>query len=91
MSDTTSTPSISDLESEVTLTRAELAGTADELAARLAPKRQIADAKEGARKVWRDALGTDPGADPANRNRSRAILASGVGALALAALLIVRR
>lgn len=91
MSDSTSTPSIAALETEVELTRAELAGTADELAARLNPQRQVADAKAGAQKVWRDAIGTDPAADPANKNRARGLLAAGVGVLALAVAMMVRR
>ncbi|WP_454049931.1 DUF3618 domain-containing protein [Cellulomonas sp. Marseille-Q8402] len=91
MSGTTPHPSITALETEVALTRAELAGTADELAARLSPQRQVADAKANARKLVRDAVGTDPAADPANRNRARAVLAAGVGVLALAVVLIVRR
>lgn len=91
MSDSTSTPSIAALETEVELTRAELAGTADELAARLSPQRQVADAKAGAQKVWRDAIGTDPAADPANKNRARGLLAAGVGVLALAVAMMVRR
>lgn len=91
MSDTTRKPSIPELETEVELTRAELAGTADALAARLSPQRQVADAKAGARKVWRDAIGTDPAADPVNKNRARAVLAAGVGVVALAVVLLVRR
>lgn len=91
MSDSTSTPSIAALETEVELTRAELAGTADELAARLSPQRQVADAKAGAQKVWRDAIGTDPAADPANKNHARGLLAAGVGVLALAVAMMVRR
>jgi len=91
MSDTTPKPSISDLETEIALTRAELAGTADALAARLSPRRQVADAKAGASKLVRDAVGTDPAADPANRGRARIVLAAGVGAVVLAVVLIARR
>ncbi|GEL46026.1 DUF3618 domain-containing protein [Cellulomonas hominis] len=91
MSDTTPKPSISDLETEIALTRAELAGTADALAARLSPKRQAADVKAGAQKLVRDAVGTDPAADPANRDRARILLAAGVGAVVLAVVLIARR
>jgi hypothetical protein len=91
MSDSTPHPSIAALETEVELTRAELAGTADELAARLSPQHQVAEAKAGAQKLWRDAVGTDPAADPGNQNRARGVLAAGVGVLALAAVLIIRR
>lgn len=84
-------PTITALEAEVALTRAELAGTADALAERLSPQRQVADARARAQKLWRDAIGTDPAADPANRNRARGILAAGVGALALVVVLAVRR
>ncbi|MEN1975041.1 DUF3618 domain-containing protein [Cellulomonas olei] len=91
MSDSTPKPSIADLESEIVLTRAELAGTADALAARLSPKRQVADARAGAEKLLRDAVGTDPAADPANRGRARAVLAAGVGGLALLVVLAIRR
>ncbi|HEY0216351.1 MAG TPA: DUF3618 domain-containing protein [Cellulomonas sp.] len=90
MSDTTK-PTIADLEAEIVLTRAELAGTADELAARLDPRRQAADAAEAGRKLVRDAVGTDPAADPAKRVRSRTVLVVGVGVVALAVVLLVRR
>jgi len=92
MSDsTTPKPSIAALETEIELTRAELAGTADALAERLSPQRQVADARARAEKLWRDAIGTDPAADPANRNRARGVLAAGVGALALVVALAIRR
>ncbi|WP_217614563.1 DUF3618 domain-containing protein [Cellulomonas sp. GbtcB1] len=92
MSDSpTPKPTITALEAEVLLTRAELAGTADALAERLSPKRQVADARAAAEKIWRDAVGTDPAADPANKNRARGILAGAVGALALVVVLAVRR
>jgi hypothetical protein len=84
-------PTIAELEAEILLTRAALAGTADELAARLDPRRQAADAAENAKKLVRDAVGTDPAADPARRARSRVVLAVGVGAVALAVVLLVRR
>ena len=91
MSDSTRKPTITELEAEILLTRAELAGTADALAARLSPQRQVADAKAGASRLWRDAVGTDPAADPANRGRARAVLAVGVGVVALTVVLLVRR
>lgn len=91
MSDTTPKPSVSDLEAEIALTRAELAGTADALASRLSPKHQVAGAKAGAQKLVRDAVGTDPAADPGNRDRARILLAAGVGALVLAVVLVARR
>lgn len=91
MSDSTPKPTIGDLETEIALTRAQLAGTADALAARLSPQRQVADAKAGASKLVRDAVGTDPAADPANRSRARIVLAAGVGAVVLAVVLIARR
>jgi hypothetical protein len=84
-------PTVADLEAEILRTRAELAGTADELVARLDPRRQAAEASESARRLVRDAVGTDPAADPARRTRSRLVLAAGVGAVALAVVLLVRR
>lgn len=91
MSDTTPKPSVADLEAEVTLTRAELAATADALSARLNPKRQAADAAAGAKRIVRDAVGTDPAADPSNRDRARIILAAGVGVAVLAVVVLIRR
>jgi hypothetical protein len=91
MSDSTPKPTIGDLETEIALTRAQLAGTADALAARLSPQRQVADVKAGASKLVRDAVGTDPAADPANRNRARIVLAAGVGAVVLTVVLLGRR
>ncbi len=91
MSDSTPKPTIGDLETEVALTRDQLAGTADALAARLSPQRQVADVKAGARKLVRDAVGTDPAADPTNRDRARIVLAAGVGAVVLAVVLLARR
>ncbi|RMI13928.1 DUF3618 domain-containing protein [Cellulomonas triticagri] len=92
MSETeTPAPTIPQLEAEVLLTRAELAGTADALAARLSPQHQVAEVKRGASKLWRDAVSTDPAADPENRGRARVVLAAGVGVVALAVVLIVRR
>lgn len=84
-------PTVADLEAEILRTRAELAGTTDELVARLDPRRQAAEASEGARRLVRDAVGTDPAADPARRARSRLVLAAGVGAVALAVVLLIRR
>jgi hypothetical protein len=91
MSDTTRKPTIPELEAEVVLTRAELAATADLLAARLSPQHQVAEAKAGAQKLWRDAVGTDPAADPANATRARTVLAVGVGVVVLAVVMIARR
>lgn len=91
MSDSTPKPSIGDLETEIALTRAQLAGTADALAERLSPRRQVADVRTGAQKLVRDAVGTDPAADPANRDRARIVLAAGVGAVVLAVVLLARR
>lgn len=91
MSDSTPKPTIGDLETEIALTRAQLAGTADALAARLSPQRQVADVKAGASKLVRDAVGTDPAADPGNRDRARLVLAAGVGAVVLAVVLLARR
>lgn len=90
MSDTAK-PTIEDLEIEVALTRSELAATADELAARLDPRRQAAELSDGAKKLVRDAKGTDPAADPAQRTRSRVVLAAGAAAVVLVAVLVVRR
>lgn len=91
MSDSTPKPTIGELETEIALTRAQLAGTADALAERLSPKRQVADVRYGAEKLVRDAVGTDPAADPANRNRARIVLGAGVGAVVLAVVLLARR
>lgn len=91
MSERTTPPSVDDLETEIALTRAELARTADELAARLDPRRQAAEAADNAKRLVRDAVGTDPAADPTNRNRSRTILAVGVGIAALTVALLIRR
>ncbi len=89
--DTTPKPSIPTLETEVTLTRAQLAATTDELVARLDPRAQVGQARDGAKRIVRDAVGTDPAADPTARNRSRAVLAGAAAAVALGITLLVRR
>ncbi|HEY0187339.1 MAG TPA: DUF3618 domain-containing protein [Cellulomonas sp.] len=91
MTDDAPRPSIADLEAEILRTRAELAGTADALAARLDPRRQAAEVAGDARRLLRDAVGSDPEADPARRTRSRLVLAAGVGAASLLVALVVRR
>lgn len=83
------TPKISELEAEVTLTRGQLASTVDALAERLDPRvqkdRLVADGK---RLVF-DA--TDEAALPEDRARARKVLAVAGAVAALVVLGIVRK
>lgn len=91
MSDNAPKLTVADYEAEVARSRADLAATADALAAKLDPRTQVAEAKESATRLVRDAMGTDPAADPENRNRARAILAGGVAAVAGLVVLAIKR
>lgn len=94
-SDTTPTqpkpPSVAELEAEIVRARAGLVKTVDELSTRLDPRYQANQAVQGARKVVRDAIGTDPQVDPHDRNRARTIIAGGVAVVALLAAAAVRK
>jgi hypothetical protein len=87
----TTDPKLTEIEAELAATRAELAATVDELSTRLDPRVQASNAVETGKRLWRDALGTDPEADPANRNRARAIVGGAAAALALLVAGVVRR
>ncbi|WP_169166513.1 DUF3618 domain-containing protein [Cellulomonas taurus] len=91
MSDDTPKLTVSDYEAEVLRSRADLAATADALAAKLDPRTQVAEAKESASRLVRDAVGSDPAADPSNRTRARTILAGGVAAVAGLVVLAIKR
>lgn len=91
MSENAPKPTVSDYEAEVVRSRADLAATADALAAKLDPRTQVAEAKESAERLVRDAVGSDPAADPENRNRARAIIAGGVVAVVGLVTLAVKR
>ncbi len=79
------------LEAEIVATRLELAATVDELTTRLDPRRQAAEAVDGGKRLVRDAVGTDPAADPGARTKARVVL--GAGAVAVAAVVggLIRR
>lgn len=81
----TTDPKLTAMEAQLAATRAELAATVDELSTRLDPRYQANNAVDAGKRLWRDALGTDPAADPTNRNKARAIVG---GAAAVLALLI---
>ncbi|WP_263118188.1 DUF3618 domain-containing protein [Cellulomonas sp. RIT-PI-Y] len=91
MSENTPKLTVSDYEAEVLRSRADLAATADALAAKIDPRTQVAEAKESASRLVRDAVGSDPAADPENKSRARAILAGGVAAVAGLVVLAIRR
>jgi len=91
MSSTDHTPTIAELEAEIVRTREGLVRTVDQLSTRLDPRYQANQAVAGARKVVRDAIGSDPDADPRAKNRSRAILAGGVAVVAVLAAAALRK
>lgn len=84
-------PKIAALEAELALNRAQLASTVDELSTRLDPRYQAAQAVDSGRRLVRNAVGTDPEANPQARGRARAVLGAGVAALGLVVALAVRR
>lgn len=81
------TPEIVALESELAVTRAQLASTVDELVARLDPRAQAGRAVESGRQLWVDA--TSSGTEPAARKKAISVLGGAVlGVAALLALII---
>ncbi|MGV8978939.1 MAG: DUF3618 domain-containing protein [Cellulomonas sp.] len=84
-------PKIAALEAELAATRAQLAATVEELSTRLDPRYQAGQAAEKGRQLVRDAIGTDPAADPSARNRARVVLGAGTAALGIIVSAIVRR
>jgi hypothetical protein len=91
MSGTDSTPSIADLEAEIVRRREGLVRTVDELSTRLDPRYQANQAVVGARKLVRDAIGSDPDTDPRATSRARKILATGVAVVSLLAAAALRK
>lgn len=79
----TTDPKLTAMETQLAATRAELAATVDELSTRLDPRYQANQAVGAGKRLWRDALGTDPAADPTNRTRARAIVGGAAAVLAL--------
>ncbi|CAN5145098.1 hypothetical protein BH11ACT1_BH11ACT1_17560 [soil metagenome] len=84
-------PKIAALEAELAATRAQLVETVEELSTRLDPRYQAGQAAEKGRRLVRDALGTDPAADPSARTRARVVLGAGVAALGIVVSAIARR
>ncbi|PVU83159.1 DUF3618 domain-containing protein [Cellulomonas sp. WB94] len=84
-------PKIAALEAELAATRAQLAETVEELSTRLDPRYQAGQAAEKGRRLVRDAIGTDPGADPSAKTRARVVLGAGVAALGIVVSAIARR
>ena len=78
----TTHPKIAALEAELAKTRAELAATVDELSDRLDPRTQATHAVDSAKKLARDAVGSDPKADPEEKTRARIVLGTAAGVLA---------
>jgi hypothetical protein len=91
MSGTDNTPTIAELEAEIVRTREGLVRTVDELSTRLDPRYQANQAVVGARKIVRDAIGSDPAADPHAKTRARTILATGVAVVSLLAAAALRK
>lgn len=84
-------PKLTAIEAELAATRAELAATVDELTTRLDPRTQASNAVESGKKLWRDAVGTDPGTDPAATKKARLIVGGAAAFLALLVTGAVRR
>jgi len=88
-----STPEMVAIEADITATRAQLAASVDELAARLDPRAQAGRALESGRQLWSDATGSD--AEPAARKRALTVLGGVVAGAAafvgLAVLMFGRR
>ena len=66
------TPSMQAIEAEIAVLRRELAGTVDDLTARLAPRAQAEAAGAAARRIAADA--TSPDASPQDRAHARRVL-----------------
>lgn len=84
-------PKIVALEAELAATRAELAATVDELSDRLDPRTQATHAVDTAKKWARDAVGTDPKADPEEKTKARVVIGTAAGVLATLVAGIARR
>ncbi|MCC2307615.1 DUF3618 domain-containing protein [Cellulomonas chengniuliangii] len=84
-------PKIAALESELVATRAQLAATVDELSTRLDPRRQASEAVDNGRRLVRDAVGSDPQADPEARKRARIILGAAGAVVGLIVAGAIRR
>lgn len=84
------TPKLEELAAEVAAARSDLAGTVDELTARLDPRTQAARALAGSKQVFRDAV--DPEASPDARRRALLVVGGLTAAVAaVAALVWLRR
>jgi Protein of unknown function (DUF3618) len=84
-------PKIAALEAELAATRAQLEATVEELSTRLDPRYQAGQAADKSRRLVRDAIGTDPAADPSARTRARVVLGAGVAALGIVVSAVARR
>jgi hypothetical protein len=83
-----STPEMVAIEADITATRAQLASTVDELAARLDPRAQAGRALESGRQLWSDATGQD--SEPAARKRALTVLGGvAAGAAAVVGLAVL--
>ncbi|PFG35108.1 DUF3618 domain-containing protein [Sanguibacter antarcticus] len=91
-----STTDRSELEAEITVARAQLAATVDELAARLSPKALAAEARSTTKQAANDAgaflTGNGLPVGPASRARNAKVLLGAVaGVVVIVALVIVKR
>lgn len=84
------TRTVEELEAEVLRTRSELAATVDALAGRLSPRAVPNEAADAARRVVRDAVGTDPAADPEKQVRARIMLGVAVAGVAGLVVWLIR-
>ncbi|GEK20239.1 DUF3618 domain-containing protein [Cellulomonas xylanilytica] len=82
-----STPEMVALEAELAVTRAQLASTVDELAARLDPRAQAGRAVDSGRRMWQDATSGD--ASPEDRTKALKVLGGAVAGVAVVLALIV--